>query len=302
MSLWSDEEPIIHEWFADDDEPVPSWPDHVAHGFEMIYGEYTPPDEVEAFSERWGGLHLDNFVEALRRGEEPDRLLALSTLGWSGDARMISVLRPHLASSDPKERWLSTIGLGRLKDEASYPALVALLTEFLPSEQQPWLFKEQGLFDEWRWTAVEVLSLWDTPSPVPAFRKAYQGSVEAEHYVPQFARSILLQLWYRYQEMLCRVLGKLGAFGVFTDMRLPPVHRKIGIVNMALGFCHIEEKYEKYRLLYQWKEDEEMIKALHAVLERRFGLTEEERIDYLDLAKESLVKQRKRLEEDWNNL
>lgn len=300
--MWPDESPINDEWFAADDESMSSWPDYVAHGFEMIYGEYIPPEDVEAFSERWGGLHLDNFVEALKRGEEQDRLLALAVLGYSGDARMTTVLRPWLGSSDDKERWLSTIGLGRLKDEASYPALVALLTEFLPSEQQPWLFKEQGLFDDWRWTVVEVLSLWDIPSPVPALRKAYQGSVEAEQYVPPSARHIILELWFRYQEMLCRDLGKSGALGVFTDLHLPPVHRKIGIVNIALGFCHIEEKYEQYRLLYEWDNDEEMLKALHMVLETRFGLTEAERIDYLDVAKETLGQQWRRLKEDWNNL
>ena len=286
----------------DDDEPVPSWPDYIARGFKMLSGKYIPPADVEAFRERWGGLQLDNFVEALKRGEGRDRLLALSVLGYSGDNGMVSVLRPWLGSSDDKERWLSTIGLGRFKDEASYPALVALLTEFFPSKQEPELVKEQARFDEWRWTVVEVLSLWNTPSVVSAFRKAYQRSVEAESFVLPHRQHMVLRRWYSFQEMLCRALGEMGAFGVFTDLHLPPVHRKIGVVNMALGFCHIEEKYEQYRLLYEWDSDEEMVKALHEILETRFGLIETERLDYLNVAKEPPINQWKMLEEDWNNL
>jgi hypothetical protein len=300
--MWPDKELSNHEWFADDNGPMPTWPDYIARGFEMLYGEYIPPEDVEAFREQWGGLQLDNFVEALNHGEERDRLLALAVLGCGGDAGMVSVLRPLLGSLNVKERWLSTIGLGRLKDEASYSALVALLTEFLPSEQQPQLMKEQAWFDEWRWTVVDMVSSWNTPSVVPAFRKAYQRSIEAESFVRPLRRHIVLQRWYGFQEMLCRALGEIGAFGVFTDLHLPPVHQKIGVVNMALGFCHIEEKYEQYRLLYGWDNDEEMVHALHAVLETRFGLTEEERMDYLKVAKEPSVNQWKMLEEDWSNL
>lgn len=302
MSMWSDQSPIIYEWFTDNEEPVPSWPVYVARGFEMIYGEYIPPEDVEAFSELWGGLQLDNFVEALKRGEGRDRLLALSALGYSAENGMVSVLRPWLGSSDDKERWLSTIGLGRFKDEASYPALAALLTEFFPSEQEPGLVKEQARFDEWRRTVVEVLSLWNTPSVVSAFRKTYQRSVEAESFVLPLRRHMVLRRWYSFQEMLCRALGEMGAFGVFTDLHLPPVHRKIGVVNIALGFCHIEEKYEQYRLLYEWDNDEKMLKALHIVLETRFGLTEAERLDYLNVAKEPSLNQLKMLEEDWDTL
>jgi hypothetical protein len=73
MSQWPDNEKESDpfEWLDDEEEPDTSkWPDYIECGFEMIYGEYIPDEEVEAFASRWGDSSLrTSCVPSLRDKE-----------------------------------------------------------------------------------------------------------------------------------------------------------------------------------------------------------------------------------------
>ena len=182
------------------------WPDFIEHGFEMIYGEYIPAEQVEAFAKRWGGLNLENFVRALAEGQREDRLLAICVIGWSDSPQASSLLRPFLQSTDAKERWLSALCLGRMKESSALPFLISMLTEYLPSEQLPTLREDQGWFDEERIRVAFTLGLWEDPSLVPALRHAYASNVKAEQYIPNLPdKPILKQFWYMYQHESSRI-------------------------------------------------------------------------------------------------
>ncbi len=275
------------------------WPDFIEHGFEMIYGEYIPDEEVEAFAKRWGGLNLENFVRAIKEGQREDRLLAICVIGWSDYPQASSLLRPFLQSTDAKERWLSALCLGRVKEAIAFPILISMLTEYLPSEQSPTLREDQGWFDEERIRVAFTLGLWEDPSLVPALRHAYASNVNAEQYIPNLpAKPILKQSWYLYQETLMRLLGRWGAFGVLAGMILPPFHLKLAIVNIALGFCQVERRYEEFGAVYKWQDDATLNEELKLVMRQRFGLSEEEQNDYLEAAKKGYIFQWRQLDQD----
>jgi hypothetical protein len=238
MSQWPDNEKESNpsQWSNEEEPGTSKWPDYIERGFEMIYGEYIPDSEVEAFASRWGGLEPENFVRALSEGQGEERLLAICVIGWSDLPQASTLLLPFLKSSNAKERWLSALCLGRMKEEAAFPVLVSMLTEFLPSEASPLLVEEQAWFDEERSQAAYTLSHWEDPALIPLFRHAYETSVQAERSLPDDPHILVLtQVWYNYQDVLVRLLGRWGAFGALTGMKLPPYHLRLAIVNMAIA-------------------------------------------------------------------
>ena len=275
------------------------WPAFIEHGFEMMYGESIPDEAVEAFASRWGGLAAENFQRALLEGQGEDRLLALGVIGWSDLPQAPSLLFPFLQSPEAKERWVSALCLGRMKEEAARPLLVTMLTEYLPSEQAPFLEADQAWFDEERIRVAFTLGLWDDLSLVPVLRQAYQLNVKAEQYLPDLPGIFLLkQRWYLFQETLMHILGQWGAFGVLAGMALPPYHLRLAIVNLALGYCQVGKRYEEFGATYQWQDDAAFNQQLKVVLTQRFGITEEELDHSLEDARKGSPFQWRRLDQE----
>ncbi len=287
-------------WVGDDEsQGKRKWPAYIEQGFGMIYDGYIPDEEVKAFSSRWGGLDLNVFKRVLSEGQGEDRLLAICVIGWSGFPQKRQLLFPFLQSSHAKERWLSALCLGWMKEEAAFPVLMSMLTEFLPSEASPILVEEQAWFDEERIHAAYTLSHWENPALVPLLRYAYETNVQAERYLPDDPNILVLtQAWYIYQDVLVRILGRWEAFGVLTGMMLPPYHLQTAVVNLALGYCHLEDLFERWGSAYDWWNDEDFKKGLKTVLQRRFGLSDEEQTTYLDAYSKGALARWKRLDQD----
>jgi hypothetical protein len=237
-------------------------------------------------------------VRALSEGQGEERLLAICVIGCSDLPQASTLLLPFLQSSNAKERWLAALCLGRMKEEAAFPVLVSMLTEFLPSEASPLLVEEQAWFDEERSQAAYTLSHWEGPALIPLFRHAYETSVQAERYLPDDPHILVLtQVWYIYQDVLVRLLGRWGAFGALTGMMLPPYHLRLAIVNMAIGYCHAETRHGSGGLGYEWESEGVLRRELMSVLEQRFGLSKKEQKSYLDDYR-SLITRWKRLDQD----
>lgn len=287
-------------WVGDDEsQGKRNWPAYIEHGFGMMYDGYIPDEEVEAFSSRWGGLDLNSFERVLAEGQGEDKLLAICVIGWSGLPQATQLLLPFVQSFCAKERWLSALCLGRMKEETAFPVLISILTEFLPSPASPLLVEEQAWFDEERIEAAYTLSRWENPSLIPLFRRAYETSVQAERYLPDDPHiPVLTQTWYIYQDVLIRILGRWGAFGVLTGIKLPPYHLQTAVVNFALGYCHLEDLFERWGSAYDWWNDEAFKKILKLVLQQRFGLSEGEQDTYLDAYSKGALARWKYLDQD----
>ena len=95
-----------------------------------------------------------------------------------------------------------------------------------------------------------------------------------------------------------RLLGRKGALGVLAGMRLPPIHLKLAIVNLALGFCQFEKRNEDFEALYNWQKDAPLIEELQGVVRQRFGLSEDEMKEYLGIAEKGYVFQWRLLNQD----
>jgi len=270
------------------------WPDFMKRGLEMLYGEYQPDQEMKEFIARWGGFDREALVRALAEGQGEDRLLAICLIGESGLPRARTLFLPFLQSSNPKERWLSALYLGRKKEKLALPVLITMLTEFLPSEEFPTPVTDLAWFDELRGRAVSTLLLWKDTSLVVAFRQAFATSVRAEEYLPDHPvrRRIVLLNWYSYQDGLSYALGRRGAFGALLGIPLSPHRQRIALLKMAMGYKQVEGRLVAGELEYGWEYEgplrASMRAILRAILAERFGLSHEEQKYYLDNYKRDL--------------
>lgn len=267
-----------------------AWPDFVKRGLEMLYGEHQPDQEMKEFIARWGGFDREALVRALAEGQGEDRLLAICLIGESGLPRARTLFLPFLQSSNPKERWLSALYLGRKKEKLALPVLITMLTEFFPSEEFPTPVIDLAWFDELRGRAVSTLLLWKDASLVVAFRQAFATSVRTEEYLPDHPvrRRIVLLNWYSYQDGLSYALGRRGAFGALIGIPLSPHRQRIAILKMAMGYKQVEGRLVAGELEYGWEYEGPLRVSMKAILAERFGLSQEEQEYYLDNYKRDL--------------
>src|SRR5262245_49782681 len=80
-------------------------------------------EKMKTFAERWGGLSVDAFKQALQEGQEPDRLWAIFALGYLAPVGGEELLVPFLHSPIRKERWGAAIALGESRDERAFALL-----------------------------------------------------------------------------------------------------------------------------------------------------------------------------------
>lgn len=253
-------------------------PEYIKRGFAVIHGEYIPHQVIEAFRTRWGTISNETFVRVLLEGQGVDRVIAISVLGNSGHSEMKQLLRPFLESDDPQERWASAMALGTLHDDEAVPVLVTMLTEFLPA----WQYEEQlhnaDWFEENRIHIPSILDFWDDPSLVVSLRQALHAVVRIKQAMPAslgFFRSSL----HFYQDALIRSSGSRGAFGALTGLALPQETLQAAIIQMVIGYCHIE--CDAKFLEYSWEREPQLREAMSTVMEQRFGLSTQEQENYL---------------------
>ena len=305
------------------------WPQYLIDGLLLFYdGMSIPIEEVNAFIHRWSTLtaeqkeklkqisqegytmdispeKLDAYVplldslqneevylRALTEGMAPDRELAICILGKSNFPQAREAVLPFLASTEPKERWLSALVLGERGEVSAFSTLTTMLTEFFPQKSRG-IVVEQQWFNQYRGYALRLLELASIPSFIPIVRHAFIESIEAEttvfnthiQYTP--IEKECLQRWYQYQDALARVLGRKEAFGALTGQHIPPEHLYIALINMALGYCNIEEFLQVAGPPYDWQADKTFSTKVKIVLEQRFGLLELEQQKAFELYREN---------------
>lgn len=275
-------------------------PDFLKSACKMLYGEYQPEQELKQFVAHWGRLDQETFLRVLAEGQGEDRMLAICFIGESDLPQVPILLLPLLQSVQTKERWLSALYLGQRKEKLALPILVAMLTEFLPSEESPTPAIDLAWFDEYRGRAVSTLLLWKDASLIPAFRHALVMCVEAERYLPDHPvqKHIVLQRWYAYQDGLSYALGSLGAFGALMGISISQLRQRIAILKMVSGYKQLKAHLVGNELIVGWEQEGELRTSVKAVLEQRFGLTEKEQENYLNSYKRDLHTREKNLSDD----
>src|SRR5262249_18991021 len=100
--------------------PSLSWPIFLGKALYGAEGHTEDTGEIivarlDGFARRWGGFDVEAFQRALS-GSDNDRLFALFAFGYLVSLHsMTELVTPFLDVSFAKERWASTITLGRWK-------------------------------------------------------------------------------------------------------------------------------------------------------------------------------------------
>lgn len=277
---------VIIDWDDQDD----------AHHSELERGFWfadmeTPPERaIRTFANRWGNFEQETFRQALRAGDEQDRVIAMWVLTLTQDSQTQALLLPFLRSDSSKERWSAALCLGELSVQQTLPVLCTMLCEFLPTEGHPYPLGEvQAIYwyDDHRWLIPYLLRQWSDSSIVIALRQALEEQVRAEQYT-----QIEKQGWFIFEDILAYELGYRGAFGALTASSLPSHRYRIALINIVLGYYNAiacPEKFYGFRPTSDMINDTNVRPILKDLLMARFGFVEEVAEQYL-----------KGYFEDWN--
>lgn len=186
---------------------------------------------------------------AVREGGEDDRAFALILLGALATPEALDLVRSFLTSPSLKERWASTIALGRHKDERVFSLVQNLLldgflvsrsstseeeTESQERAQDAYPLISDAAADhkyEWymhqRWECALVLGAWGDPCVVPLLKEALQAAWKMEQMWPDYGGfQDGPQIWHAFQDRLVFALGQLGAWDILRELDLPE-NRKV---------------------------------------------------------------------------
>jgi hypothetical protein len=263
----------------------------------------SPPESEEYLDELtyyWGGVDQGSMLRALAEGDERDRLFALHALGYLGTDEAHRQLLAHLESERPLERWASAIGLGRMREERALPALVKMLTEFLPPDQE---YRASPYYRGWRFFAPLILGAWGKPEAIPGLRGALRAAMGVESALPappdesaRYTSYSEREDWVRYQDELVYALGRLDAFGALTGVEGTEARLDLWRVHLVMGHLHGRYAIAGIEL---WREHPQLAQEVTRLLERLFGLDSEERgrsLDRYQLVKAFDVVERQRLD------
>jgi hypothetical protein len=234
--------------------------------------EYSIEEAIEAFASRWGGLDKDTFRHVLEVGQGVEKLIAIFALGESNIPQAQEWLFPLLSSVVEVERWASACCLGMMKDERAIPQLQEMLL-FERSVEAPYP-SMQGI-GEWyiayRQKIAYLFGEWGPPSVVPVLRQAFKTvwELEKQGYRTQFD--------YQYQDALAYALGQREALGMLSGLDLSAPRLRLAMFCLALGYLRVGDRYPHFNIGMMF--DKVIEQEVAVVLEQRFGLTEEERIE-----------------------
>lgn len=251
------------------------WLTAFCKGYEIVHDREPEQEEITAFVTRWGALSLGTYVSAFIQGEDDDQEIAFCSLGCSDDPEAFAFLAPYLSHAQPQFRWLSALFLGQRKDERARPVLETMLTEFLPTSGTPVPVPNKSWFDSKRMWVVKTLAQWNDPRLVSVLRHGFIESMKAEPYQPS---DFFREYGYRFQDRLMYQLGEWSAFGVLVGLELPPPHLHIAVVQLAVGACHFDTFFQRGL----WHTEEPLRKQVASLLEKHFGLSEEEQNQYIE--------------------
>lgn len=235
----------------------------------------SPERAMHTFIDRWQNLEQETFRQALKTGDEQDRVIAIWVLTWIQDPQIKALLIPFLHSDLPKERWSAALCLGELGVRQALPTLCTILREFLPTEGHPYPLGEvQAIYwyDDHRWLAPYIFRQWNDAAIVVALRQALEEQVRAEQYT-----QIEKQGWFIFEDILAYELGYRGAFGALTEISLPPHRYRIALINIVLGYYNATtcpEKYYGFRPTADMINDPNVRPILKETLMARFGFSE----------------------------
>lgn len=238
-----------------------SWPLFLEKALYDVWGhtEHTAETMVatlDHFARRWGGFDADAFQRALN-GDDDDRLFALFALGYLAPSPMTEIVMPFLDSSLSKERWASTITLGRWKQEEVLPSLIKLLQEglvFTPpvdlslpgeGERSRWDVEDAKYQQEYEWYRIQrqqvalVLASWQHPLVIPALIQAFDACYHLEVHSPAIkTHPYLGRDWQTFQDCLAYALGQQKAWYAPERLALPPERLHILRMFMVYGALH----------------------------------------------------------------
>lgn len=212
---------------------------------------------------------------AVTEGDEEDRVFALFLLGGLATPTARDLLISFLESPCRKERWASTISLGRLKEERVFALLQALLLEgfaaneiferieeFQAAQQAGRLYRrtleEQGqaqcsetfyrvnehLRDidyEWymrqRSECALILGVWGNPAVVPKLREALEAVWRMEQDWPNYEGPDESgpAIWYFFQDRLVFTLGQFGVWDALAGLSFPETNLLVARIYLILG-------------------------------------------------------------------
>jgi hypothetical protein len=259
-------------------------PDYVAHGFNaarVINTEEWLREDIESFTERWGGINLLTFARVVEQAHGDDRMVAAFVIGYTRSAWARDLLRPLLGDNDPGVRWAAALSLGEMKDDQARPVLVQMLGEFLPPPYTPRGEVGPDWFEVQHLHVAHLLGRWGDPALIPVLRETLVRVWQVERDTPANINEAGTQLRWDYQDELAYALGQLGAFDALTDLEVPAYRKRIWAVNLALGYLNVQDRYhttclgfvsdsthvEAFRDLYP---------LLMQVLQERMGLAQQE--------------------------
>lgn len=221
---------------------------------------------------------------ALTEGQEQDRLFALFLLGALATSEARELLLSFLTSESRKERWVSAISLGRLKDERVFAVLQTLLLEgfaadtiFARSEDVQraqeichdyrYTEQEREILSEAFWGIIErlerleyewylrqraecalVLGAWDNPVVVLRLKEALQAAWNMEQAWPNYAGPDESGpgIWHFFQDRLAFALGQLVAWDALSSIHLPPFHLHVARIYLVLGALQVNDLWIFY--------------------------------------------------------
>lgn len=215
-------------------------PAFVERGFGMVKG-FADEWDIQPYAQRWGGIGVEAFLQALKDGQGEDRLIAICALGSTREPRVKEIFLPYLESQDPKERWASALMLGEMKEERALMMLKKMLLEFLPSQPSPFAEQEKTdpLYDFWRPHVPRVLGNWQRPDLIPLFRQALTSLWDS---APKRAFPDKIY-WFNCQDEIAYALGRLGAFSILPNLELPSYGLRLAMVQMAVGSLDIRSRF-----------------------------------------------------------
>jgi HEAT repeats len=264
-------------------------------------GNWDAEEFICSFLERWGDYTPDTLKRAVHEGEGDDKLFAIIALGLLESSEGDALLIPYLQSENRRERWASTLALGRHKDDRAFSLLQDLLVE--------------GIFDvnldEYEWMLAQrceialTLGAWGSPQATSALRQAFRLCWEIEQQPDPSGRrwdSFEREYWWHYlQDHLAYALGQLGAWGAMCSLGLPAAHLRITTIYMTLGALQVnspklwdpvlaplifrKSSYSSYRLALFSSDPHAPLLLdpvpVSRVLNERFGLSETEQVEYI---------------------
>ena len=261
-------------------------PEYLVRAFTQLYFRGLSEESYEDFASRWGGLDNAAFHRALSQGQGEDKALAIFTIGYSGTPQAAEEIAPFLQDAERMARWASALCLGERGDERALPALETMLLEGLTVEEyrRAYQHEDEQEADVTFWCEVirpqvpPLLAKWDHPSLISTLREAFKRYWEIE-----LALSHPAGFMVQYYDQVAYALGQRGALGALTGIDLLPPFHKTAVVYLALGYLDatagpvsitgmgVEHVYY-----------EPLRSQVMQVLEERFGLSEEEREDYVE--------------------